>query len=244
MYLFYAKEIHKNINYLKQNIGSLTFRKNNVLRKLELNELHVKGLLNVNIEDLKDITDLNTLTFNSAYKKTLEVVAFDFIKLQLTKLIHINVKLKDFIDKLKAIKTVEVTYKEYSFLVREFNLAIVDKIIQGYIFNMGYGISSISIKIKKRHKARINWNESNKLKQAILDRGGVPYNKEVSPEGEKWKVYYTEDTYPYIYWNKLTCSIENNRYYCFDPVTGNYSMVTKVYQYINSNPFAKILYDK
>ena len=69
----------------------------------------------------------------------------------------------------------------------EFNIAIIDYILEGKTFNMGNHLSSISIREIDRNNSKptIDWGESNLYKKEILDRGDKLFDKETG-EGIKW----------------------------------------------------------
>ena len=78
-------------------------------------------------------------------------------------------------------------------LCEEFNMLVIEDILNGKEFNMGSNLSTLSIRRIERNpsKPTIDWWESNKYKQELLAEGKKLYNAETG-EGEKWFIYYTD----------------------------------------------------
>ena len=113
------------------------------------------------------------------------------------------------------------SYRVFKDVISKFNEGIVDYIIDGGVFVMWYNLSTISITRRKRDPRTklINWGDSNKLKQEILDSGKKLFDKETG-EGEEWLVYYTNDSYLRWRWYKEKCRIQNKSVYRFDSTRG------------------------
>jgi len=103
----------------------------------------------------------------------------------------------------------------------EFNMEIIDHILDGHSFNMGNQLSSISIKrvVRDNSKPTIDWGESNKYKQELVKEGKQLYDKQTD-SGTKWYIYYTDDGYLRYFWNKGKCKISNKSVYKFIPTRG------------------------
>ena len=58
-------------------------------------------------------------------------------------------------------------------ICHQFNIMIMDYILEGKEFNMGNNLSTISITRRDRdpRSPRIDWGESNKYKKELLDEG-------------------------------------------------------------------------
>jgi len=103
----------------------------------------------------------------------------------------------------------------------EFNIAIIDYILEGKTFNMGNYLSSLSVRQINRNNSKptIDWGESNIYKKEILDKGDKLFNKETG-EGTKWHIYYTDLKYYRYFWNKGRCNVPNKSVYKFTPTRG------------------------
>lgn len=82
----------------------------------------------------------------------------------------------------------EITYKEFSTVIRSFNKKIADEIVKGYVYKSP--ISKFEIKRRERKHRAIDWKESFACKEELISNGIVPYDKKEAPEGTKWFRYY------------------------------------------------------
>ena len=103
----------------------------------------------------------------------------------------------------------------------EFNMMIIDYILDGKEFNMGNNLSTLSIKGIDRNNSKptIDWGESNLYKKEILERGDKLFDNKTG-EGVKWHIYYTDSKYYRYFWNKGKCKIPNKSVYKFIPTRG------------------------
>jgi hypothetical protein len=103
----------------------------------------------------------------------------------------------------------------------EFNMGIIDYLLEGKEFNMGYNLSTLSIVRKDRdpRNPRVDWGESNKYKADLLSEGQELYDNETG-EGVKWHIYYTDGEYLKYYWRKGKCKVKNKSVYRFDATRG------------------------
>ena len=103
----------------------------------------------------------------------------------------------------------------------EFNMGMIDYLLEGKEFNMGYNLSTLSIVRKDRdpRNPRVDWGESNKYKAELLSEGQELYDNETG-EGVKWHIYYTDGEYLKYYWRKGKCKVKNKSVYRFDATRG------------------------
>ena len=99
-------------------------------------------------------------------------------------------------------------------ICEEFNMLVIDMVLEGKQFPMGYNLSNLSIRRIERNpsKPTIDWWESNKYKQELLAEGKDLYNAETG-EGEKWFIYYTDPWYCKYHWQKSRCKLANKSAY-------------------------------
>ena len=103
----------------------------------------------------------------------------------------------------------------------EFNMQIIDYLLEGKEFHMGHNLSTLSV-IRKERDPRIptiDWGESNKYKDELISEGKELYNKDTG-EGVKWHIYYTDGEYLKYYWRKSRCRVKNKTAYRFDATRG------------------------
>lgn len=103
----------------------------------------------------------------------------------------------------------------------EFNMLVMEYILEGKEFNMGNNLSTISIVRRDRdpRSPRLDWGESNKYKQELLIKDSKLYNSETG-EGVKWHIYHTDAFYCKFYWRKGKCKVKNKSVYRFDATRG------------------------
>jgi len=122
----------------------------------------------------------------------------------------------------KYIKDYEDIDKSlFANVCHEFNMLIIDYILEGKEFNMGNNLSTLSIVRRDRdpRSPRLDWGESNKYKKQLLEEGQLLYNAKTG-KGVKWHIYHTDEFYCKYYWRKGKCKIKNKSVYRFDATRG------------------------
>jgi hypothetical protein len=127
-----------------------------------------------------------------------------------------------------------LTYKEFCDCCCEFNIMAMERILEGEVLYMGHNLSTLRvIRVETNfHKPKINWADSFKRRDELIDQGKELYSKS-NPDGEKWFVYYLEDTYCRFYWTKSWCAVLNKSAYRFHPsrgASGNKEKLIKLLQ--------------
>lgn len=117
-----------------------------------------------------------------------------------------------------------MSYKDYISVIHRYNKLIVEAVAKGQKWNLPFNMGSIATTIDSRRfdSKVINWPASNKLKQEIIDSGGTPRERG-STEGENWIVYYTDEFFCRIKWDKKNTkgnSVKNWKIYKFTPAWG------------------------
>ena len=133
-----------------------------------------------------------------------------------------------------------------------FNTGVSDMIVkEGYRFKVpGLGTLRI-IRRKKRSTMAVNFKETNRKKQEILDRGGTPYEvlerdkdgKIIKDNGgEKYLVLFSS---PYYFcWSIGVEGLvrRNGHTYKFKPTRGVKGNWKKLIDFMSSNPLAELMY--
>lgn len=126
---------------------------------------------------------------------------------------------------LSEIKASYIPFTTFSLILKTYNDRIIHSVLKGNTFPMGQ-LGSLSVTRKPRlfHldesvgviTKNINWHESNKKRQELIDQGITPYDKNTAPDGVKWFIYHDE---PYTYWYKWIRSkwIRNKKVIKFTP---------------------------
>lgn len=123
-----------------------------------------------------------------------------------------------------------LSYSEFRNVITEFNLKLIDRILEGYEFTVPYRLGKLSIKkIKRRFdKPMIDWGTTMKLKNET---------------GETKLVYFTDDYFCRWYWYKRACHVTNKSVYFFKPTTDNRTKkgaTNKLSQLLKTNEYAHL----
>ena len=140
---------------------------------------------------------------------------------------------------------VEIDKKLYRSICSEFNIMIIDYILEGGKLKMGNNLSTISIIRLDRNNSKpsIDWGESNKYKNLLLSQGKTLYNHETG-KGEKWYIYYTDSEYCRYYWNKGKCKVSNKSVYKFIPTRGLKGNKEKLISLLQDDELAYLKFKK
>ena len=133
----------------------------------------------------------------------------------------------------------------FKHLCEEFNMQVIDMVLEGKEFNMGSNLSTLSVRRIERNpsKPTIDWWESNKYKQELLTEGKELYNAETK-EGDKWFVYYTDPWYCKYHWQKSRCKVSNKSAYRFTPTRGIKGNKEKLTRLLKEDELAYLKFKK
>ena len=127
----------------------------------------------------------------------------------------------------------------------EFNIHIIEEILEGGEFNMGNNLSTLSIKRVDRdpRSPRVDWAESNKYKNELMEASTPLYDHKTG-SGTKWHVYYTDEYYCKYYWKKGKCRVPNKSVYRFTPTRGLKGNKEKLIHMLKSDELAYLKFKK
>ena len=127
----------------------------------------------------------------------------------------------------------------------EFNIHIIEEILEGGEFNMGNNLSTLSIKRVDRdpRSPRVDWAESNKYKKELMEASTPLYDHKTG-SGTKWHVYYTDEYYWKYYWKKGKCRVPNKSVYRFTPTRGLKGNKEKLIHMLKSDELAYLKFKK
>ena len=130
-------------------------------------------------------------------------------------------------------------------IVQEFNILIMEHILDGKEFNMGNNLSTLSIIRRDRdpRSPRLDWGESNKYKKELLEEGQLLYNSETG-KGVKWHIYHTDEFYCKYYWRKGKCKIPNKSVYRFATTRGVKGNKEKLIRLLKEDDLAYLKFKK
>lgn len=113
-------------------------------------------------------------------------------------------------------------YEVYLKMIGYTNLEIAKYILKG-----GYYVFGSAGKLYIREKARtflfmgkpvklpVDWGNSNKYKNKLIEEGKVPFNTAKAPDGIKWHTYHNSDFAYWFWWE--AGAIENRGFFKFIP---------------------------
>ena len=130
-------------------------------------------------------------------------------------------------------------------ICEEFNIEIIDAILDGKTFDMGNNLSTLSIRRVDRdpRTPRVDWGESIKYRKE-LEASGVDLYNASTGKGEKWYIYYTDKFYCKYYWKKGKCRIPNKSVYKFTPTRGLKGNKEKLINLLKSDDLAYLKFKK
>jgi|TARA_R100000084_G_C4647501_1_gene147638 hypothetical protein len=151
----------------------------------------------------------------------------------------------DIYNSYKADKNQYVDKETFKNICNQFNIMIMDYILEGKEFNMGYNLSTLSIVRRERdpRTPRINWGESNKYKKELVEQGKKLYSADTD-SGEKWHIYHTDGFYCKFYWRKGKCSVPNKSVYRFDATRGIKGNKEKLINLLKTDELAYLKFKK
>jgi len=138
-----------------------------------------------------------------------------------------------------------VDRKLFEDICKEFNIKLFDLVLDGYEFDMGSNMGTISIRRIERYpgKLTVDWGETNKLKRELVDQGVKLYDS-TTGEGEKYQVYYTDKFYCKYHWTKSKCKVKNKTVYRFSPTRGKKGNKEKLVTLLHTDELAYLRFKK
>ena len=146
------------------------------------------------------------------------------------------------LEEITKLKKQKINEGVFVFILKRFNKLLIDAIVkEGYCFYSLF-IGGLKVKVVKRTKPEINWGESIKAKEKLLEQGLIPFTKEDEKKaienneqynGVQWLVHLPVIA-TYFEWCLETAQffrISNIKNFKFDPVRGIDSPVTLLRRY-------------
>jgi hypothetical protein len=147
--------------------------------------------------------------------------------------------------KYKETAEEAVDYNTFYDICSEFNLGIIEALLDGYEFNMQSNLGTMSIRRADRdpRKLTVDWAETNKYKKE-LEAKGVPLYDSSTGEGEKWQIYYTDKYYCKYHWAKSKSIVKNKSAYRFDATRGLKGNKEKLISLLKNNDIAYLRFKR
>jgi chaperonin cofactor prefoldin len=232
MFIKYIQKIKEETNNLKKEKENLINSKNYLLNNLSEYKDFLNNFSTIKYDELEYLTHsyLTRSILQKRYENNNDLTEIENkVKRQINMLIGIKRESIKIDERLDELKKQLISSSDFINILSTFNLTIVDEILKGYVFNLGYGLSYIRIKRKdvstRKHK-KVDWGESNKKKKEILAENKLPYevlerNEEgkilIDNGGEHWLIYHTKQIEFLWHWAKGRFPIANKFFYKFKP---------------------------
>jgi hypothetical protein len=139
----------------------------------------------------------------------------------------------------------EISYRVFADICADFNIAIVEELLQGYEFNMQNNLGTISVRRVERDPRipQIDWGETTKYKRELIEKGVELYDSRTG-KGEKWHIYYTDKYYCKYHWTKSRAKIKNKTAYRFDATRGVKGNKEKLTSLLHNDDLAYLRFKK
>jgi hypothetical protein len=139
----------------------------------------------------------------------------------------------------------EINYRVFADICADFNIAIVEELLQGYEFNMQNNLGTISVRRVERDPRipQIDWGETTKYKRELIEKGVELYDSRTG-KGEKWHIYYTDKYYCKYHWTKSRAKIKNKTAYRFDATRGVKGNKEKLTSLLHNDDLAYLRFKK
>lgn len=139
----------------------------------------------------------------------------------------------------------KVDYRTFADICSDFNIALFDELLLGYEFNMQNNLGTISVRRVDRDPRRlqVNWGETTKYKQELIDNGVELYDSKKGT-GEKWHIYYTDKYYCKYHWTKHKAKVKNKTVYRFDATRGVKGNKEKLIALLQNDDMAYLRFKK
>lgn len=224
VFRWWLKSIKKEMPYLK----SPNFSK---IRKRVMLSKHLDvPVISTNKDELvylrKKILDID--------EEIIELEKSDLKKYYFTSITHkifaLKKEVRELEDRIKVLEKANpkgtktlMTYRTFLKVIDLYNKKVIKALVEdGASIKLGNNLGYMYI-LKKAKKdlfsnSNIDWNESLKFKQELIDRGDTPKDED-NPEGKNWFQFYEDPDYLRVAWTKKygTCKVPNNVVYAFYP---------------------------
>jgi len=170
----------------------------------------------------------DSYTYDSISKPT-DTEHLNIFKSFINNFVYRNNRVKYLNGKIEELKTYLISKEDYIKINDSYNQELVKFLLDGNTYSLGSRLGNIYIAGKARSKKSIDWGESNKYKQQLLDSGQIPYRKEDSEKakarGEDYKgvMWYIYNYSKYVYHLKWTkpLFVKNIKLFSFIPSIAN-----------------------
>ena len=246
MYDLFIHKVHIEMMDIEKEVESLANAKQYFLENLRRFDNYIRNHVDIIYNRLEKVTD----------KKVLYSTVDPAVKTYMLGLIEVNLRTEFLSKRMIILKQCDISWKEYTFIIREFNKKVCEKIIDtAYRFKIiGLGTIKIITRYRKENskKKYIHWGDTNKKKEAILLRGGVPFEtiknevgEVIGDNGGEDYLVFAETPYVIFWkWYKEGTRLVHNDLYKFLETTGPNGNRERLQEVVRGNKLAYLKYDE
>ena len=257
IYIKYVSKLNLECISLKKEKADLESSKEYILKNLENYRDFIESFCTIKLDEIDKVTlsYFNRTILQKKYEDHYSKDNLLDLELKTKRLVNafvaVKKRLTEINERLIEIKKLSVESSEFINILRSFNKSVIDEILRGYSFNLGYSLSYIKIvarDVSKRKKKKVDWGTSNKNKKEILLNGGVAYEVLERDEegkiltdngGEHWIAYHNKTIEYLWHWAKGRAPFPNKYFYKFKPTycgAANNGSVQKLRKIERENP--------
>lgn len=228
----YSKKISEDIAALHEDNKNFLETKAYLENTLIEYKDFINSFCTININNLEELnfSFVNRNLLQKKYETNSELnITEARVKRILNMFIEVKRNINKNVIKIEELNKLKIDSSLSIKVLSKFNTLIVDHMLTGYIFNLGYNLSFIRIKgrdVSLRKKKKIDWGKSNKTKKELLESGQIPY--EVTERDEKgqilkdnggvfWLSYHNKPIEYLWHWAKGRVPFPNKYFYKFKP---------------------------
>jgi hypothetical protein len=219
-------KIEELVSFIKENFTEVP-----IFGKLDFNTLEAIGL------------DTYIKTHGEFYNSSLLERAFILRLKELHKLIYTKQRLNNCLITHKNRKFNKI---EFKWLINNSVKIMVEQMItKGKKFKILTGLGVFRVVARKRglEERSINQYATQKNKEK-LEAEGKTVKTFDNPDGVPYVIYYTDDYFYRLKWIRQNMFEGFDLEYKFKGVTGNNSIISRIYNCINNKPEVKLLYQR
>lgn len=200
--------------------GNLKYIRNIILRTIDKNKLNVDAeVFNMSLTSIKVTVEVGKVLKELKWQSETEAPSLfkSNVETYLDYLIKYRANHKTIAHYTSILNKLS-PHKKHNTLIKDINFAISKAVLRGGKFPLGIGLLYIhESKRTSFDKPLIDYDASNKNKEALIAEGKVPYDKYKNPDGVKYIVFFDRE---YDYWwdiRRIDKSIPNAVDFSFMP---------------------------
>lgn len=201
-------------------LGNIKYIRNIIIRTIEKNKLNIDvDVFNMSIKSINVSVEIGKILKSLKWQSEVEAPELfkTNIEAYLNYIIEYRTNYKT-IQHYTSILNKLTPHKAYNTLIKDINFAISKEVLRGGKFPLGIGLLYIHESRRTNFdKPLIDYEATNKNKEALLAEGKTLYDKHKNPDGVKFVVFFDKE---FDYWwdiRRIDKSIKGAADYSFMP---------------------------